>query len=257
MTLESISALFPAYNDAATIGALVDVTAELLRSTGRDFEILVVNDGSTDGTAQVLVERETRYGGVLRVIHHPVNRGYGGALRTGFAAAKKDLLFYTDGDAQYDPRELTLLLEHLRPDIGLVNGWKIKRHDPLHRVLIGKIYNIFVRMIFRLSVRDVDCDFRLIRREYLNRARLESETGAICVELLRELESLGCRAVNVPVHHYPRTAGQSQFFRWRSVYATLQQLSALYFRKDPEPQSSPDLVQSHGESAGVLETHAK
>ncbi len=256
--MESISAFFPAFNDAATIGSLVAETFDLLRSTGRDFEIIVVNDGSSDATPEILRELENRYGGTLRVIHHSVNRGYGGALRSGFAAATKDLVFYTDGDGQYDPRELTLLLARLRPEIGLVNGWKIKRHDPFHRILIGKVYNRFIRMVFRISVKDVDCDFRLIRRSYLSKARLESNTGAICVELLRELETLGCKSVNVPVHHYPRIAGQSQFFRWRSVYATLQQLSALYFRKPPTAAyNQPERLEPRPEPGNLLEPHVK
>ena len=223
--------VFPAFNDAVTIGGLVEKSFELLRASGRDFEILVVNDGSTDQTAEVLRQLESRFPGILRVIHHPVNRGYGAALRSGFAGACKDLVFYTDGDGQYDPGELTLLLAHLQPHIGLVNGFKIKRHDPLHRVYIGNIYNLVVRFLFRIKVRDVDCDFRLIRRSYLSKTCLRSETGAICVELLQVLKDLGCQAVNVPVHHYPRISGQSQFFRLNSVCNTLGQLARFFFRR--------------------------
>ncbi len=227
----SISAFFPAYNDAATIGGLVEKTYQLLAASGWDFEILVIDDGSSDATPEVLRQLEERYRGVFRVIRHPVNRGYGGALRSGFSAARKDWVFYTDGDGQYDPAELALLLERLEPHIGLVNGYKIKRHDPRYRIYIGKLYNGFVRWLFRIPVRDVDCDFRLIRRDLLAKARLESDSGAICVELLRELDRLGCRVAEAPVHHYPRPVGQSQFFRWRSVAATLGQLFCLYFRK--------------------------
>lgn len=237
--MESISVFFPAYNDSATIWGLVERTHLLLKETGRSFEIIVVDDGSTDDTPRVLGELEVRMAGTLRVIRHAVNSGYGAALRSGFAAANKDLVFYTDGDGQYDPAELSFLLAHLSPGIGLVNGYKIKRHDPYHRIVIGKIYNFFVRLVFRIRVKDVDCDFRLIRREYLSKVRLRSDTGAICVELLRELESLGCRSVDVPVHHFPRTAGNSQFFRLRSVFATLEQLASLFFRKPPVMESSP------------------
>ncbi|MBI2815505.1 MAG: glycosyltransferase family 2 protein [Acidobacteria bacterium] len=239
--MESVSAFFPAYNDASTIGGLVEKAVGVLRHTGRDFEVIVVNDGSTDDTPRILVELQARYAGVLRVVHHTVNRGYGGALRSGFGAATKDLVFYTDGDGQYDPSELALLLQRLEPELGLVNGYKIKRHDPFHRIVIGKVYNLFVRLLFRIRVKDVDCDFRLIRREYLRLARLESDTGAICVELLRELEGLGCKSADVPVHHYPRLSGQSQFFRWRSVSSTIRQLTALYFRPRPTMQPAREL----------------
>ena len=246
--MESISVFFPAYNDSATIWGLVEKTHRYLDQSGRNFEIIVVDDGSTDETARVLAELEAQLGGSLRVIRHAANSGYGSALRSGFAAAEKDLVFYTDGDGQYDPGELPLLLDRLTPEVGLVNGYKIKRHDPFHRILIGKIYNAFVRAVFRIRVKDVDCDFRLIRREFVSKCRLRSDTGAICVELLTELGSLGCKSVDVPVHHFPRLAGKSQFFRLRSVFATLEQLAALYFRKPPVAEPEP---------AKLLEPHPK
>lgn len=241
---ESISALFPAYNDAPTIGGLVEKTFQFLSTSGREFEIIVVDDGSKDSTPQVLQQLGARYGSVFRVIRHPVNRGYGAALRSGFAAATKDFVFYTDGDSQYDPGELRLLLDRVEPSTGLVNGYKIKRHDPLYRIVIGKIYNVVVRRLFHITIRDVDCDFRLIRRSLLAKARLESNSGVICPELLVELQYLGCRMVEVPVHHYPRVAGRSQFFRWRSLLYTLTQLVCLYFRKPAKmPPVSAELAE--------------
>ena len=240
--VESISAVFPAYNDAPTIGGLVDKTFALLRSTGRDFEIVVVDDGSADRTSEVLAQRRSQYGDTLRLVRHPLNRGYGAALRSGFDAASKELVFYTDGDGQYDPAELHLLLERLTPSIGLVNGYKIKRHDPLYRIVVGKTYNVFVRLVFRLQVRDVDCDFRLIRRSLLQQARLESNSGVICVEIINSLQRLGCQMAEVPVHHYPRQAGRSQFFRFRAVSETLIQLVYLFFHKPPVIRSASQRV---------------
>ena len=233
--LESISAFFPAYNDAATIGGLVEKTFHLLKASGRDFEVLVVNDGSRDATPQVLERLVKQYGAAFRAIHHPVNRGYGAALRSGFGAATKDLVFYTDGDGQYDPAELASLLEHMEPSVGLVNGYKTKRSDPFHRIFIGKVYNAMARWLFGISLRDIDCDFRLIRRSLLEEARLQYDSGVICVEMVYKLERLGCTVVEVPVNHYPRVAGRSQFFRWRSILTTMGQLASLYFSRLETP----------------------
>lgn len=232
---DSISAFFPAYNDAATIGGLVEKTFQFLQASGREFEILVVDDGSRDATPEVLERLRKQYGQAFRVIRHPVNRGYGAALRSGFAAARKDLVFYTDGDGQYDPAELATLLAHLEPSVGLVNGYKTKRCDPFHRILIGKVYNAMVKWVFGLSLRDIDCDFRLLRRTLLEQARLQYDSGVICVEMVYKLERMGCRVVEVPVNHYPRLYGHSQFFRWRSILTTLGQLASLYFSRFETP----------------------
>jgi len=231
MKLESISAFFPAYNDQATIAGLVEKTFGVLAASGRDFEVLVVDDGSRDETPQVLERLRKQYGERYRIVTHPVNRGYGAALRSGIAAAKKDLVFYTDGDGQYDPGELTALLARLEPGVGLVNGYKVRRSDPFHRIVIGKVYNAMARRLFGISLRDIDCDFRLVRRSWLKEARLQHDSGVICVEMVYKLERMGCRVVEVPVSHYPRVAGRSQFFRWRSILTTLGQLASLYFMR--------------------------
>jgi len=228
--LTSVSVFFPAYNDAPSIGNLVDKTFSLLRECGLDFEVIVVNDGSADETAAVLAELQQRYGALFRIVTHAENRGYGAALRSGLAAATKDFVFYTDGDGQYDPGELPKLLDRLAPDVGLVNGYKLERNDPRGRIVIGDIYNRLARLIFRIRLRDIDCDFRLIRRSLLEEIHLSSTSGTICVELVRKLELTSYRVVEVGVHHYPRRHGRSQFFRLRSLMTTLWQLLRLYFR---------------------------
>ena len=141
-------------------GGRARVTA---RELSDDYEVIVVEDGSPDHTGALLDEMATVYPW-LKVVHHPRNRGYGGALRSGFAAASKELVFYTDGDAQYDPREMAQLWERMGDGVDLVNGYKISRSDPLHRIIIGRVYHHVVKRLFGLKVRDVDCDFRLMRR---------------------------------------------------------------------------------------------
>ncbi len=225
-----LSVFFPAYNDAPSLPGLIRKTFEVLDPLVGDFEVIVVNDGSHDDTAAVLAELQRRHGERLRVVTHRVNCGYGGALRSGFAAAAKELVFYTDGDGQYDVAELPRLLDEMAPDVGLVNGYKLERHDPWHRVWIGHVYNRFARFLFRVRIRDIDCDFRLIRRGLLDEMRLISTSGTICVELVRRLELSRYRVVEVGVRHYPRLHGHSQFFRLRSLAKTLYQLARLFVR---------------------------
>ena len=229
-TPPALSVFFPAYNDAPSLPGLIAHTFATLTALTADFEVIVVNDGSADSTASVLADLQSQFGPQLRVITHEVNRGYGGALRTGFAAATKDLFFYTDGDGQYDVREIPLLLAALKPGVGLVNGFKLERNDPWHRIVIGNVYNQFARLLFRIRLRDIDCDFRLIRRDLLQGLKLTSTSGTICVELVRKIELSGCGVAEVGVHHYPRLHGRSQFFRLQSLANTLVQLLRLYLQ---------------------------
>ena len=224
----SISVFFPCYNDSMTIGELVVEAERQLQQLTADYEVIVVNDGSSDDSAAVLRELAARMPR-LRVITHDTNRGYGGALRSGFAAATKDLIFYTDGDAQYDPRELKLLLPAMTDNVDVVNGWKIERHDPLHRIVIGRLYHHFVKLMFGFKLRDVDCDFRLIRRRVLTGINLRSTSGSICVELVKHAQRAGAGFREVSVHHYARKWGQSQFFRPGRILQTYLHLAVIWF----------------------------
>ncbi len=230
MNFPSLSVFFPAYNDAPSLPALLAKAFDALAANVDDYEVIVVNDGSGDDTGALLETLTGRYAPHLRVVTHAVNRGYGAALRSGFAAARKEFVFYTDGDGQYDPSELPLLLARVGEKTGLVNGYKIERNDPTHRVWIGKIYNAWARMFFRLRIRDVDCDFRLIRRALLEGMTLTSTSGTICVELVRKLEQTGCEVEEAPVHHFARQHGESQFFRLRPLMKTFGQLMRLWVR---------------------------
>ncbi|MEO8370273.1 MAG: glycosyltransferase family 2 protein [Candidatus Solibacter sp.] len=226
----SLSVFFPAYNDAPSLPKLLEKTFAALRGRVADYEVIVVNDGSYDNTAAVLEEQRKLYGPCLRIVTHPQNRGYGGALRSGFQSATKAWVFYTDGDSQYDVGELPRLIELAGPGTGLVNGYKLERHDPAHRIWIGKTYNFCARLLFGIGIRDIDCDYRLIRRDLLDQIQLTSTSGTICVELVRKLEMTGCAVVEVGVHHYPRLYGKSQFFRLRSLATTFYELMRLWVR---------------------------
>lgn len=222
-----MAVFFPAYNDAGTIASLALIAHMTARELTDDYEVIVVNDGSPDHTGDVLDEMGRLFPW-LKVVHHPANRGYGGALRTGFATASRDLIFYTDGDAQYDPRELTKLYAALGPDVDFVNGYKIGRSDPLHRIVIGRLYHWLVKIAFGLRLRDVDCDFRLMRRRVFDKVVLTRSSGVICVELMKKVQDHGFRIAQVPVHHYHRTYGKSQFFNFARVARTLVDLGRLW-----------------------------
>ena len=228
--VKSLSVFFPAYNDAPSLPGLIAKTFAALCGNIDDYEVIVINDGSVDNTAEVLEDLRREYSPFLRVVTHEQNRGYGGALRSGFAAATKEFVFYTDGDGQYDVGELPRLLELVRPDIGLVNGFKLERQDPAHRIWIGNVYNFCARLLFGIRIRDIDCDYRLIRRTLLEQIHLTSTSGTICVELVRKIEISGCGVVEVGVHHYPRLHGTSQFFRLPSLANTFLELLRLWVR---------------------------
>ena len=225
-----LTIFFPAYNDAGTIASLALVAHMAARELTDDYEVVVIEDGSPDHTGALLDEM-ARHFPWLKVVHHEKNRGYGGALRSGFAAASKELVFYTDGDAQYDPREMARLFAALSPDVDFVNGYKISRNDPLHRVVIGRVYHWFVKLAFGLRLRDVDCDFRLMRRKVFEKVRLTRSSGVICVELMKKVQDHGFRIAQVPVHHFHRSYGKSQFFNVPRVARTLADLARLWWER--------------------------
>ena len=227
-TRAGLSVFFPAYNDSGTIASMVIRTVKTASELTPDFEIIVVDDGSADGTADIADELARTYPQV-RAVHHPINRDYGAALQTGFRSATKELIFYTDGDAQYDPTELSLLWEKMSPDADLVNGYKISRADPLHRIIIGRVYHYIVSILFGLKLRDVDCDFRLMRRSIFDRINLDKTSGIICVEMMKKIQDAGFRIVEVPVHHYHRAFGTSQFFNFHRLLRTGRDLLLLWY----------------------------
>ena len=225
----SVSAMFPCYNDATTIARLVDEVHRALEPLTAALEVIVVNDGSSDGSREVLDDlAATR--SWLRPIHHDRNRGYGGALISGFTAAQHDWIFYTDGDGQYDASEAALLVPLATDDVDVVQGFKLGRGDSWYRKVIGRVYHHTVKLLFRLPVRDTDCDFRMFRRGLVVAHPLVSTSGVICVEMMRGFAAQGARFVETPVHHYRRPSGRSQFFRVPAIARSARQLLQLWWR---------------------------
>ena len=226
--LPGLSVFFPAYNDCGTIASLVIQALRTARRLTPDYEVIVVNDGSADGTPDVL-EELARVFPQVRIVTHERNRGYGGALRTGFASATREIVFYTDGDAQYDPTEMEALWRRFGDDVDLVNGYKISRSDPFHRIIIGRLYHHIVKILFGLKVRDVDCDFRMMRRSIFKTVRLEKNSGVICLEMMKKITDGKFRIAEVPVHHYHRAYGKSQFFNFGRLYRTAIDVMKLWY----------------------------
>ena len=204
-----ISYFFPAHNEEANLEALMDEALEALPELAERFEIIAVDDGSRDGTPTIADRLAASHAGVVRVVHHPTNLGYGAALRSGFRAARYPLVCFTDGDRQFRVADLGRLLERAagpdRPDV--VAGFRLKRADPPLRLAYAHIYRACLGLFFRLWVRDVDCACKLFRRGALEGIRLESGGAFLSAELLIKLRAGGRSLVEVGVPHYPRTAG--------------------------------------------------
>jgi glycosyltransferase involved in cell wall biosynthesis len=227
--VRTVSAFFPCYNDEHAISIMVRSVRAALLDSVEQFEIIVVDDGSSDGSVAVLEALRDEVP-ELRIVRHAVNRGYGGALLSGFAAASMEWTFYTDGDAQYDASEVIRCIDAAGPHIDVVQGYKIGRGDPWYRKVIGRIYHHAVRLLFSIPVRDTDCDFRLMRTSLLDRVELTSTTGVICVEMMHEFDRAGARFAEVGVSHHARPFGRSQFFRLPALARSGRQLVELWWR---------------------------
>jgi glycosyltransferase involved in cell wall biosynthesis len=218
-----LSYFFPAHNEEANLEGLVLEALETLPALADEFEIIAVNDGSKDRTREIADRLAAEHPGVVRAVHHDVNRGYGGALRSGFEASRFELLAFTDGDRQFKVADLGRLTERLvaddHPDV--VVGYRIKRADPFIRIAYARTYKLANRIFFGLKVRDVDCACKLFRREALEGVRVESAGAFFSAELLIKIGEQGRSIAEVGVPHYPRTAGSPTGAKpsviWRAV----------------------------------------
>ncbi len=205
--MPSLSIVIPAYNEEANIVAAVEEVSRVAQTLGMDYEILLVNDGSRDRTGAIARTELAPRIPHFRLVEHFPNRGYGGALKAGFEAASQDLIAFIPADKQFKFSEITLLLDKLKPDVDLVSGWRVNRQDNFIRRLNGLGWNTMVRLLFGRTIHDIDCGFKLFRRDVLNHIHIESNGAMVDTEMLTAMHARGFKLTDVPVTHLPRTAG--------------------------------------------------
>ena len=221
----SISVFFPCHNEQANIEPLTQQALQVITRISDDYEVIIVNDGSTDATKEI-ADRLAQQDESVKAIHHPKNLGYGGALQSGFRAAEKEWVFYTDGDGQFDIGELPDLLSLTR-DYDIITCYRIDRKDSWIRKLNAWAWGKLVRFMFSLPVRDIDCAFKLYRREIFDHIEMHSQGALIDTEILARAQRAGYRMVQRGVHHYPRTAGQQSGASIRVILRAFRELRKL------------------------------
>ncbi len=226
--LPSLSAFFPAYNEERNVPVMVERMTAVLPRVADDYEIIVVDDGSADRTGAVADELAAADPHV-RVVHHPANRGYGAALKSGFAASRKAYVFFTDGDGQFDVAEIERLLPFV-PEYDVVVGYRLDRAEGGLRKLNAAAWNALVHRLFHIPVRDVDCAFKLFKREIFDVVRVEAEGAMISTEVLARVVRAGFRVHEVGVHHYERRHGTPTGANPLVIVRAFYELFKLYRR---------------------------
>lgn len=223
---EGLSVFFPAYNEEGNIEALTLATLSVLQQIADDYEVIIVNDGSRDRTGPIAETLAQQYVHV-RVVHHSKNRGYGAALQSGFRHATKDLVFYTDGDRQFNIADIRTFLPYIT-QYDIVTGYRIRRQDRLHRRLLALLYRLFIWMLFGLHLKDVNCAFKLYKRQCIADMPLQSDGAFINAELFVRALRQGCRVKQIGVRHYPRMAGKQTGGKLRVIMKTFREAYALW-----------------------------
>jgi glycosyltransferase involved in cell wall biosynthesis len=225
--LPSISLFLPLHDEEGNVEEAVRRALAILPGIANEYELILVDDGSRDRTG-LIADRLAARDGRIRVVHHPENRGYGAALRSGIAACRHEWIFYTDGDNQFDIREIVLLTP-LGRDHDIVTGYRIDRRDPWIRKFNASVFNLAVRILFGLRLRDVDCAFKLYRASVFDGLELTSDGALIDVEILAGAKAKGARIAEVGVHHYPRMSGAQSGARFSVVVRAIREVVHLWW----------------------------
>jgi|Deesub1362A_J573_1020465.scaffolds.fasta_scaffold01035_9 glycosyltransferase involved in cell wall biosynthesis len=238
MTKISLSVFFPCYNEEKNIGKLLEKTIRFLPTIADDYEIIVVDDGSKDSTPEVVQSFAKKHSQV-RLVRHETNKGYGAAVRTGFESAQKEYIFFTDGDNQFDITEITKLLPYIK-DYDIVAGYRLKRRDNFIRKINEFCFNRLVRFLFGLKIKDLNCAFKIYKKEVIKSLKLRSNWGFINSELLIRARKRGYTIKEVGVTHYPRQWGTQTGANPRVVFGSLYELFRL--RKELKTESIDESI---------------
>ncbi len=221
----NLSIVLPAYNEEANLAVVTESAVSFLREHANDFEIIIVNDGSSDGTGRLIRELRRRHPEV-KEIEHPVNRGYGASLRDGFAACRHEWLFFTDSDHQFRIDSLLELLP-LKDRADIIVGFRKNRQDLWTRLFLSWGYNLLMRLLFKVRVRDIDCAFKLLRKEVLDAVEIESDRFFVNTELLVKAQSCGLRIAETGVDHFPRQMDRSKV-SLKEIPRTLREVARIW-----------------------------
>jgi glycosyltransferase involved in cell wall biosynthesis len=236
-----ISLVLPAHNEEPNIRAVVEEASRVLPTAFSDYEVIVVNDGSKDRTleiAQALASENPH----VRVVNHPVNKGYGAALTSGFNAATGDFIMFMDSDRQFDINDIHRLTPYVE-DYDIVAGYRIKRNDPAHRLLNAKIFGLAVRLLFDINIKDIDCAFKVMRSDVLRGINLESPGALINTEILAKAKVQGCSLTQVGVNHYPRLEGEQSGASIKVVFRAFWEMVRLWWRMHSYVPPSGEVVE--------------
>jgi glycosyltransferase involved in cell wall biosynthesis len=204
--MKSLSVILPAFNEEANIRAVVEDAYRNIPKFASIFEIIVVNDGSKDRTGEICDRMAEEFSDV-RVVHHPRNRGYGAALKSGIERARYDLIFFTDADGQFDLKEVAALLEQTDA-YDIVAGYRARRQDPPHRLLFAWGWNILVRLVLGIRIRDIDCAFKVFNRHVFDKVQIQCVGAMVNTEIFAQAARFGMTVKELRVNHFPRRHGK-------------------------------------------------
>ena len=222
----TMSVVFPAFNEEGNIRCTVETIVKVLPKVAMSWEIIVVDDGSSDATVLICDDLKARYPEV-EVIRHGQNRGYGAALKSGIMSAKYDLIFFSDSDGQFDLRDLQQLICWSK-DYDIVAGYRAKRHDPLHRRINALGWNVLVRLVLGIKIRDIDCAFKLFRRAVFDQVQIRCVGAMVNTEILAQAIQLGMRIHQVKVNHFPRRQGKQSGTNVHVIIKAFRELCRLW-----------------------------